>query len=182
MGTAGARWIPPRIDLASFPQPDVSSCWSREPQGQLSPCCSRVSWTPCLGWAHFPGSDSQDVYPSVPCSAGAAGSGTNHRLCHSSRLACSPVRSSPPLSQALSCCHRGNRVLAPALCSPSLATQRRAAPRCGYCPQALCGEATRPHCLSRSPLCQAGSNLPLPAAMLGQLSQPPPRPLLLLLS
>lgn len=111
MGTAGARWIPPHIDLASFPQPDVSSCWSGEQQGRLSLCCSRVSRTPCLSQAHFPGSSGWDVSPGVPRSARAAGSGTGHPLHPGSRLPCSPIRSSPPLSQALSCSHGGKRAL-----------------------------------------------------------------------
>lgn len=128
MGTAGERWIPPRIDLASFPQPDVSSCWSGKQQGQLSPCRRGVSWTPCLGRAHFPGSNGQDISPSVPHSAGAAGSGTGRPLRLGSRLACSPIRSSPPLLQALSCCHGGNNVLALALCSPSPAETQPLSP------------------------------------------------------
>ena len=175
--------------FSKLPQPDVSSCQSGEQQGRHSPCRSGVSQTPCLGRAHFPGSNGQNMFPSVPRSAGAAGSGTGRPLRPGSRLACSPARSSPPLSQAPSCCHRGKGVLAPALCSPSPATQRRAAPRCSRCPQALCREATRPQCLSRSPLCQVGSNRPLLALScpclqpcLGSSPRAPPQPLLLLLS
>lgn len=174
MGTAGALWIPPRIDLASFPQPDVSSCRSGEQQGRLSPCCGGVSRTPCFGQAHFPGSNGWDMSLSVPHFAGAAGLGTSHPLHPSSRLACSPVRSSLPFLLAPSCCHGRKEVPGPALCSPSPAMQRRAAPRCSHFPQALRRETTRPCGLSHSPLCQAGFNLPLPAAMLGQLSWPPP--------
>lgn len=66
VGTAGVRWIPPRIDLASFPQPDVSSCQSGEQQGQLSLCCSGVSWTPCLAGLIFLAAMARMCPPVLP--------------------------------------------------------------------------------------------------------------------
>jgi len=180
VGTAGAHWIPPHIDLASSRQPDVSSCRSGEQRGRLSPFHGGVTRTPCLGQAHFPASHGRDVCPRVPCSAGAAGAGSGRPRRPSSGLACSPVRSSPPLSQALSCCHSRDGVLAPALCSPSPATQRRAAPRRSHCPHALRRETRVALACARLGLTcpRRLSALPLAAATLGQLSRPP----LLLLS
>lgn len=85
MGTAGVSWIPPRIDLASFPQPDVSSCQSGEQRGRLGLCLGRVSWTRRPSQAHFPGSSGWDLSCRL---------GDRPSLRPSSRLPCSPVCSS----------------------------------------------------------------------------------------
>lgn len=149
-------------------QPDVSSCWSMEQQRRLSPCRGGVSRTPGLGQAPFPGSYGWDVFHSIPHSTGAAGSGTDVSLPHLQA-------SLQPLSRCC-CSHRLSILLlqregsAGSGLLPPILTMHRAALRCSHCPQALHWEVTRPHCSSHLSLCQAGSHLPIPSAVLEQLS------------
>lgn len=145
MGTAGVSWIPPRIDLASFPQPDVSSCRSAEQQGRLGLCLGGVSWTRCPGQAHFPGSSSWDMScrlrdrPPPPSQLQAA---------------LQPRLQLPVALSGSILLSRSKGAVAPALCLPSLPTQHR-------------DTATVPKpWAARSPgshLCQAGSKPPSPA-------------------
>lgn len=155
MGTAGARWIPPRSDLASLLQPDVPSCWSGGAAGTAQPERAGVWRTPRLGQV-----SSRSVSIPAPAPAGSillsrkeGGAGSGPALPHPQDTVPKP------------CAGRLQADLpAPALLLSERSSQRSLQHELtGYGPAShmgKLGQATPPHCLT---LCWHRNRAPCPS-------------------